>query len=653
MKIIDSKCWSSARRFAVPAETAQPEERSFTVSGSSTGPGIFELFLGEGASPSTFEFLQTIDPDVDYGDGTWSIPLTLEAGQYTLEARGTHLHPDSNYQATDSSTFTVAAPDPANITTTYDAHGRVETRSWASGDVVQTFGWDGQGHLLSITQIDTGTTETVGSYIWTAQYDGFGRRFQTDYAPDGAHAITIEKNRIKTWFDPQVEYMVAAVEHHGKREWMVHDTGYGSFQGLGGLEAIVDEATGQTTPIVDTVHGHVVATIDLGDTSIIADDLVIYKEQQFGGYGPLPSSEQQPLEVTESLAESLGWQTRCVDPTSFFAMGARHYDSLSGRFLSADPLGHGATPDLYSYAGGNPINFVDPTGRMGQDFGLLNDDPNFVRPEVDSFGDFFDIMLTDLPYAAYRGVTGIPSQVAQRGHEIRAEAFDGVESGNLVTGPSTYLAGAAFEMGGFAYDLLLNAPENVADLAAHGFNMSGRNGDVNASNAQLVNTMARTEAEFFFGEVVPYYASNPGQTFYSMVSGDPMPVSAYLDVSGGNFNLSLSGNGSSQFLTDTATTATFGLANTGYSVSSRLSGSTPSPYSTAYSVLSGLNLGANLVNMNYGLLNDLAASGIQLNLTDQGISANYQQNFGNTQIQANANVILDPVQGNNPTKPKP
>jgi hypothetical protein len=44
-------------------------------------------------------------------------------------------------------------------------------------------------------------------------------------------------------------------------------------------------------------------------------------------------------------------------------MGARHYDPLSGRFLSADPLGHSATPDLYSYAGGDPINFVDPTGR--------------------------------------------------------------------------------------------------------------------------------------------------------------------------------------------------------------------------------------------------------------------------------------------------
>jgi hypothetical protein len=37
--------------------------------------------------------------------------------------------------------------------------------------------------LLSISQTDSGTTETVGSYVWTAQYDGLGRRFQTDYAP--------------------------------------------------------------------------------------------------------------------------------------------------------------------------------------------------------------------------------------------------------------------------------------------------------------------------------------------------------------------------------------------------------------------------------------------------------------------------------------
>ena len=212
-----------------------------------------------------------------------------------------------------------------------------------------------------------------GSYVWRVHYDGLGRRIQTDYIPAGANTVTIASNRIRTWFDPQVEFMTIAVEHHGKREWMVRgpdmDADYGSFQGLGGLEAIIDEATGKTTPIIDTVHGHVVATIDLGDPANTADDVIRYKEQQFGGYGPLPGSvRQQPLEVTEDLATSLGWQTRCIDPTGFFAMGARHYDPLSGRFLSADPFGHGATPDLYSYAGGDPINFFDSTGRSNEGY---------------------------------------------------------------------------------------------------------------------------------------------------------------------------------------------------------------------------------------------------------------------------------------------
>ena len=263
----------------------------------------FELYLGEGANPSTFEFLQSINSDNDYGDGNWQVPLSLPAGQYTLEARGASIHPDSTFQDTSSSTFTVIAPDPNSIDTTYDAHGRVESR-------------------------------------------------------------------IRTWYDPQVEFMPVAVEHHGKREWMARgpdmDADYGSFQGIGGLEAIIDEATGKTTPIIDTVHGHVIATIDLGDPANSTDDVIQYKKQQFGGYGPLPGSTQQPLEVTEDLTASLGWQTRCIDPTRFFAMGARHYDPFSGRFLSADPFGHSATPDLYSYAGGDPINFVDPTGMANE-----------------------------------------------------------------------------------------------------------------------------------------------------------------------------------------------------------------------------------------------------------------------------------------------
>jgi len=47
-------------------------------------------------------------------------------------------------------------------------------------------------------------------------------------------------------------------------------------------------------------------------------------------------------------------------------MGARYYNATEGRFISPDPFGHAASMDLYSFANGDPVNFVDPTGRGAQ-----------------------------------------------------------------------------------------------------------------------------------------------------------------------------------------------------------------------------------------------------------------------------------------------
>jgi RHS repeat-associated protein len=86
-----------------------------------------------------------------------------------------------------------------------------------------------------------------------------------------------------------------------------------------------------------------------------------------------------PLEPGRDLAESLAWQDRCLDPAGFYDLGARHlendhgvvlsYDPLSGRFLSPDPLGHAFSLSLYDYANGDPVNKVDPDGRMASTYG--------------------------------------------------------------------------------------------------------------------------------------------------------------------------------------------------------------------------------------------------------------------------------------------
>jgi RHS repeat-associated protein len=71
-----------------------------------------------------------------------------------------------------------------------------------------------------------------------------------------------------------------------------------------------------------------------------------------------------------------------VDETGYINLGACLYDSVAGRFISADPLGHAASSDLYSFCGGDPVNHFDADGRLGRGFyqglqlGSVGSDPS-------------------------------------------------------------------------------------------------------------------------------------------------------------------------------------------------------------------------------------------------------------------------------------
>jgi len=60
----------------------------------------------------------------------------------------------------------------------------------------------------------------------------------------------------------------------------------------------------------------------------------------------------------------IGYASQERDEESrYFAMGARQYDPLTGRFLSVDPL-YEQFPDKtpYHYCNNNPVSFKDPSG---------------------------------------------------------------------------------------------------------------------------------------------------------------------------------------------------------------------------------------------------------------------------------------------------
>ena len=71
------------------------------------------------------------------------------------------------------------------------------------------------------------------------------------------------------------------------------------------------------------------------------------------------NQNQAPLNVLRFSGELL-------DPTGLYYLRARSYDPGSGRFLSTDPASAGPSDpyvSAYAYANGNPVRFVDPTGR--------------------------------------------------------------------------------------------------------------------------------------------------------------------------------------------------------------------------------------------------------------------------------------------------
>lgn len=382
-------------------EDRESEFYSFLAKGSSVGPGKFSLWLGDGVSPSAWSFVDTVYPDPDYGSGQWEVPLALPDGQYTLKAEAEHVHPDSTFTSENDSTFTVdAGGEHRTVSNIYDQSGKLTSRSWAGGHVTQTFTWDATGRLVQVVQEDTRATPLLPDYTWTAVYDGAGRRIQTGYVPNNAPLAGAEAARtIRSWFDPSVEFLEIAVETQGKRWWKFHgpdlDADYGSFQGIGGLEAVVDEETETVYPIIDDAFGHVVGYIDLGTLTDPEDDEIVWTEVQMSGYGPLPGNKMKPLEESGDLLKSLAWQTRRIDPTGYFWMGARYYDPASGSFLSTDPLGHAESMDLYSYANGDPINFFDPTGRRGD--GVTETSTNYSFNPDGSIG--------------YSSTAGMPSQM--------------------------------------------------------------------------------------------------------------------------------------------------------------------------------------------------------------------------------------------------
>ena len=289
--------------------------------------------------------------------GAWSANMPIFAGSHTLTANA--IHPSGLYTATATSTFIApgSTSNAGTVTNAYDGEGDVTARTWSSGRV-QTLTWDAFGRLIKVTDRNAANTGSD----WSAVYDGLGRRLQVTQQPVTAGAPSGASTLTASIYDPQVEFLEIGVAINGAKAWKVYgpdmNGAFGSFQGTGGLEATIVDAGGATKGVVSDYYGNVVGTV--------TGSAVTWLGTKCSGYGPLPNTPPEILSDVNRVAEASAWRTRRADATGFVYLGARYYEPVSGRFLSADPAGYVKGMNLYNFCSGDPVNYFDPDGRLAK-----------------------------------------------------------------------------------------------------------------------------------------------------------------------------------------------------------------------------------------------------------------------------------------------
>ena len=184
---------------------------------------------------------------------------------------------------------------------------------------------------------------------------------------------------------------------------------------------MVDDAGGGSGGLVSDVFGNV------RPASRSAMDGL----SRVGSYGLLPGALPDYSEEGQGLAAATFWRGRRSDLTGLVYMGARYYDPGTGRFLSPDPLGHDASLSLYDYAGGDPVNQLDPDGRCVK--GLFG---GAVK------GDYYKPENTAQAVGQFLGQVGVGFTPAGILADIRdlSAAYRDIQNDGLSWGSGTNLA---------------------------------------------------------------------------------------------------------------------------------------------------------------------------------------------------------------------
>ncbi len=214
----------------------------------------------------------------------------------------------------------------------WDAGGNLTSRTGSGG---ASYGWDAEDRMTSVTLDDGTQVETT--------YDADGHRVRTAVTPAGGQAAV-------------VDYLV---DTEGPLSQVVAEIVDGSVQtlyvrGLDQLIAAFRPASGTRRYF----HGD-----GLGSIVLLTDEAATVTDRySYSGFGELlqhQGSDPQPYRFAGEPFET---------ESGLYFNRARWLDVAGGRFISVDPFiglaGNPSSLHRYRYAGADPVNATDPTGRM-------------------------------------------------------------------------------------------------------------------------------------------------------------------------------------------------------------------------------------------------------------------------------------------------
>ena len=129
--------------------------------------------------------------------------------------------------------------------------------------------------------------------------------------------------------------------------------------GIDNLLSFTDHTTSNSYYAIKDHQNSVIALTD--DTGSVVESY------EYDAWGNTCVFDASGTELTQSAySNRYTFQGREIDwDTGLYYFRARWYDPETGRWLSKDPIGISGGLNLYAFVGNNPVNFMDPSGLMG------------------------------------------------------------------------------------------------------------------------------------------------------------------------------------------------------------------------------------------------------------------------------------------------